>query len=199
MNYEHEAIRAAEKLAAIIKEVKERYQIECESSRAEYMKTIPAGSTAPAPATNIIIGAEHDEAFNSYCAEARAKASDVIDQLINTLAGDITEPPTEEAARLIQALQTRKDISAAELNAIHNKYIGNYQTAAAIVAIALDNGIHLDNNAADLFATLEEIKKEINKTLSLSAARRGNMTSGYMAMFESSIKSKLGIEKNIFS
>lgn len=130
------------KLNKELKELSRRfstaYNMAVQNSEAAYKRALAPGQTFQQKKG--FYRNEDKAAFCDQCEGFRKQAHDLLDDVTKKLIDEATAAPSPEAVATIQLLQTRKNVSADEIDHLMTKYIDNVQTYKALKELAEDKG-----------------------------------------------------------
>ena len=174
-------------LKDILAKYKDSYKSICETSRAEYMQTLPAG--AEIPKEGVIYGDKYKAAFESKCLEYKNDIRKIMNDTINDLKAKATEAPSTEAVNAITLLNMRKNVTKTEIDDMLNRYGDNVQAWRTIVSIANDNDLH-DFRQCEVDAQFEQVEglsRSLENSISANKASQGYAGAGFMSLIEAQI------------
>ena len=160
------------------------YQTTAEASRVAFMQSAKGGDMIPAPGH--IYGNDYKARFEERCKGYQAEADGVLSGIIADVRARATEAPREEAVRIVQMLQLREDLTADEVNNLLSVYGDNAQAYKAIASVAASKDVHVPPCPIDEeLKALEDLQRDMAKTLTLSSAEGGHVTGNFLSFFAS--------------
>lgn len=153
------------KIESIVNEYGKLYQECAAKSRGDYMSTLPEGS--PAPAAGRIYTDAYKNAFIARGTQLAEQAEAVIDMASRADMKETLTPPSRDVLDVLQVLQMRKDITAAEIEGALQMYGSNYQCFKVLRDIAGYHGIdtsgftHELEGRAEYYKTCRENVKKL--------------------------------------
>lgn len=171
-------------LKTILDKFAKDYQTTAETSRIAFMQSAKGGDMAPAPGH--IYGNDHKARFEERCRGYQAEADGVLTSIIADVRAKATEAPSAEAVRVVQMLQLREDLTADEVNNLLSVYGDNAQAYKAIASVAASKDVHVPPCPIDEeLKALEDLQRDMVKTLTLSSAEGGHVTGSFLSFFAS--------------
>lgn len=169
-------------LKTIISQFKDSYNMICDSSRAEYMKTLRPGAQIPREGT--IYGEESKAEFDSMCSGYREKAREILDGVVSDLKVRLTDAPSAEAVNAISLLNMRKNVTREEVEDLLGRYGDNPQAWRTIASIASEHGVRGIGESAteEQYRDVLGVRNSLERTLYPSSAMAGHAESGYLSM-----------------
>ena len=160
------------------------YQTTAEASRVAFMQSAKGGDMIPAPGH--IYGNDYKARFEDRCREYQTEAETVLTNIIADARAKATEAPSAEAVRVVQMLQLREDLTADEVNNLLSVYGDNAQAYKAIASVAASKDVHVPPCPIDEeLKALEDLQRDMAKTLTLSSAESGHTTDSFLSFFAS--------------
>lgn len=174
--------QANTKLKEIIIGFSDEYRRTAETSRNDYLKTLPAG--ARIPVTGKIYQSEKEEAFRDRAKEYRGKADDIFDELLSEVHEAMTKAPTTDAANTISLLSSRSNVTRGEIDHLVETYGDNYQVYRSIQDIASKNGYRIpDHYLGRQEAELGSLKHSVENVLRYETASERGDSFGALCSF----------------
>lgn len=137
----YKATKANKNLKSIIQSYKDSYRSLCQSSRTEYLESLPAYSKVP-EGERLYTDAARNE-FAQRCYGYRHDAEEIINNVLSDLKDEATKAPDADAVNVVSLLKMRDKVSGAELDDLLTRYgKDNPQIWAALKDIGTANGIH---------------------------------------------------------
>lgn len=183
-------------LKVILDKYVQDYTQTAEASRNAFMQSSKGGDMIPAPGR--IYGNDYKAQFEERCRGYQAKAEKILDGVIADIRAKATEAPSDEAVRVVQMLQLREDLTADEVYNLLYVYGNNAQAYKAIASVAASKGVRVIPCPIDVeLKALEDLKREILKTLTIYSAEGGHANESFMSFFKSiSIDAVLPTDSN---
>lgn len=171
----------ADKLKSLLKEYADTYTQYADESRAEAMKSLPAG--APAPAEGKILDQTRRDAFSNRAASIRAQAQGLIDRELKIIDDKLSAAPSAEAVNVVQMLAAKKTTTAEEIENLLERYGDNALTHDTIMSIAAERGVYVanENRLHRKAENLRSLRSSFVNGMNLIRAEKGNATPGYVA------------------
>ena len=137
----YKATKANKNLKSIIQSYKDSYRSLCQSSRTEYLESLPAYSKVP-EGERLYTDAARNE-FAQRCHGYRHDVEEIINNVLSDLKDEATKAPDADAVNVVSLLKMRDKVSGAELDDLLTRYgKDNPQIWAALKDIGTANGIH---------------------------------------------------------
>lgn len=183
------------RLKNIIDKFGEHFKEIAEKSRIDLIQSSSGG--AMIPLAGRIYGNEYKASFEESCKEYQAEATQIMDEIISSTLAELTRAPSDEAVNIVQMLRLREELNSDEVYSLLAVYGKNAQAYKAITSVAAAKGVRVTPCPIDKeLKELEEFKKQILDTLTLSGAERGHATESFLSFFKSmSIDTVLPVEK----
>lgn len=184
----------AEELKNVLTEYVRCYEIACENSRAAYIKGLAPG--ARLPKEGVIYGDDEKARFANSCTEYREKMCAFIDDEESKVKSALTAAPSTDAVNACTLLDLRASKDRAEYERLMEKYSNDPQTCDTIQAIAAKNGVHdlPENGSAAKLDALENLRRQIMRSITPKEAEEGKATTGYIALLSAVIDDAIQAE-----
>lgn len=158
-------------LKKIIKDFYSDYNRTAESTKKEYLMTLPIG--AKIPDESRIYDAEELERFKERASQKRAKALSIVDEHLTDVREKMTEAPSTDAVSTITLLNSRQNITENEINHLVEAYGDNYQSYKAIQDIGTKNNIRIPEHIlTKQEESLNNLRHSVDSALTYETASR---------------------------
>ena len=191
----YKSTKANKNLKSIIKSYKADYKALCNSSRKEYLQTLPAYSRIPA-GEKLYTDAARKE-FAQRCYGFQHAAEEIIDNALSDLKDEATKAPDADAVNTISLLKMRRKVSGAEIDDLLTRYgKDNPQMWAALKEIGIANGIHTipDHPVTQAIDQVERLGKSLYKALSAPASFASATPDGVFSFIEENIDATFPVD-----
>lgn len=115
------------------------------ASQRRYRMGIPAGQTVQEFGEYEPADDEGREAVRAACTAAYDEILEDVDRHIRMVTRDMSEPAKADDAATVALTLAREHVTEGELQALLDRYKGNYQLASAITERAHRSGMYLEN------------------------------------------------------
>ena len=151
-------------LKKIINDFKDDFTRTAESSKKEYLMTLPSGARIPNEMK--IYNSEELSKFKERTAERKAKALSILDEHLTEVHEKMTAAPSPDAVATLSLLATRNNLTSGELDHLVKQYGDNYQSYRALQDIGAKNNMRIpDHNLTRQESDLNDLRSSIEKVM----------------------------------
>ena len=165
-------------LKGIIEEYKRSYQILQQKSEAKYKTTLKPGEVF-LPRDGFYFE-EYRREFQDICSKLSARAHELVDSAAISLAEQNTKAPSTEAANVVTLMNSRKSVSADEIDQLMTRYGHDCPMVYnALLEKAQSLGYHdfKPHPIAEEADNVNALISAIDKTFTAQSAERGLVVS----------------------
>lgn len=178
-----------DELKAITNRYVDDFNVICERSREERLKTLQPGARVPAQGK--LYGDDARNEFKRKADAHRVQAMSIIGNELRALNEKMTAAPSTDAVNTIQLLKMRSNITPEDINVLMMRYGDNSQVRDTLVDIAGQHDIKdykFESNPIRVKAEkLKDLNNSINNSLRLESAERGHASAGFVSFLNAAI------------
>lgn len=178
------------KVKKIIDDFRTDFAKTVESTRANYVKSLPAGATIPGE--NKIFDPAEVDAFTGRANKYRQDATDILNSCLEDISKKKTESPSSDAVNLLTLMSARQNVTADELNDVINNYGSNYQVYRACQDISVKNNLgHLSDHPLQVKEqSINDLQNNLNRLFTYGDACK-NASGGFYSFMQIAVDNAL--------
>lgn len=178
------------KVNKIIDDFRADFARTSESTRAKYVKELPAG--ARVPEQNKIFDSEEVSAFSERANKYRQDATDILNRCLDDISKAKAESPSSEAVNVLTLMSARQNVTADELSDVIRNYGSNYQVYRSCQDISVKNNLGrlADHPLQAKEQSINDLQSNLNRLFTYNDACK-NANGGFYSFIQMAVDNAL--------